>query len=116
MMATHHIYQLGELQFDLDGDGVGHVLDGPHQLVVAGEDLVVESLGVRIGLDQSRAVEWSGEEEREEEVTQHHNWRFRPSQWTSLSILFATISFSCSRINLKGMKLYLMFPARIISV
>ena len=48
MTATHHIYKLGELQFDLDSDGVRHVPDRPHQLVVAGQDLVVESLGVRV--------------------------------------------------------------------
>ena len=45
---SYHVNELRELEFNLDGDGVGDVLDGPDQLVVAGEDLVVESLGVRV--------------------------------------------------------------------
>ena len=49
---THHINQLGELQLELDGDGVRDVDDGPHQLVVAGEQVVKQPLGVRITLSQ----------------------------------------------------------------
>ena len=45
---SYHVNELRELEFNLDGDGVGDVLDGPDQLVVPGEDLVVESLGVRV--------------------------------------------------------------------
>ena len=48
IVLSYHIYQLGELELDLDSDRVGDVLDGPDQLVVPGEDLVVESLGVRV--------------------------------------------------------------------
>ena len=49
---SHHINQLGELQLELDGDGVRDVDDGPHQLVVAGEQVVKQPLGVWITLSQ----------------------------------------------------------------
>ena len=48
----HHINQLGELQLELDGDGVRDVDDGPHQLVVAGEQVVKQPLGVWVTLSQ----------------------------------------------------------------
>ena len=48
----HHINQLGELQFELDCDGVRDVDDRPHQLVVAGEQVVKQPLGVWITLSQ----------------------------------------------------------------
>ena len=35
VVFSYHIYKLGELEFDLDSDGVGDVLDGSDQLVVA---------------------------------------------------------------------------------
>ena len=49
---SHHINQLGELQLELDGDGVRDVDDGPHQLVVAGEQVVKQPLGVWVTLSQ----------------------------------------------------------------
>ena len=48
----HHVNQLGELQLELDGDGVRDVDDRPHQLVVAGQQVVKQPLGVRITLSQ----------------------------------------------------------------
>ena len=50
--SPHHVNQLGELQLELDGDGVGDVDDGPDQLVVAGEQVVKQPLGVRVALSQ----------------------------------------------------------------
>ena len=46
VVFSYHIYKLGELEFDLDSDGVGDVLDGSDQLVVARQDLIIESLGI----------------------------------------------------------------------
>ena len=48
----YHINQLGELQLELNGDGVRDVDDGPHQLVVAGEQIVKQPLGVWVTLSQ----------------------------------------------------------------
>ena len=45
---THHINQLGELELELDGDGVRDVHDGPDQLVVGGEQVIKQALGIRI--------------------------------------------------------------------
>ena len=49
---TDHIYQLGEFEFELDGDGVRDVDDGADQLVVAGQQVVKQSLGVRVPICQ----------------------------------------------------------------
>ena len=38
--VTHHVDELGELELELDGDGIGDVDDGPDQLVVAGEEII----------------------------------------------------------------------------
>ena len=50
--SPHHVNQLGELQLELDGDGVGDVDNRPNQLVVAGEQVVKQPLGVRVALSQ----------------------------------------------------------------
>ena len=44
----HHINQLGELQLELDGDGVRDVHDGPDELVVGGEQVIKQPLGIRV--------------------------------------------------------------------
>ena len=48
MQNTHHVNQLRQLEFELDGDGVGDVHDGPHQLVVGGQQVVKQPLGVGV--------------------------------------------------------------------
>ena len=47
-MSSHHVNELGELELDLDGDGVRDVLDGSDELVVSRQDLIIQSLGVRV--------------------------------------------------------------------
>ena len=37
-----------QLEFELDGDGVGDVHDGPDQLVVGGQQVVKQPLGVGV--------------------------------------------------------------------
>ena len=44
--VTHHVDELGELELELDGDGVRDVHDGPDQLVVGGEQVIKQPLGV----------------------------------------------------------------------
>ena len=46
--ATHHVDKLGEFELDADGEGVGGVAHRPHQLVVVGQQVVIETLCVRI--------------------------------------------------------------------
>ena len=46
--ATHHINQLGELEFELDCDGVRDIHDWPDQLVVGGEQVIKQPLGIRV--------------------------------------------------------------------
>ena len=48
LVATHHIDQLGELELELDGDGVRDVHDGPDELVVGGEQVIKQPLGIRV--------------------------------------------------------------------
>ncbi len=43
------VHQLGELQPQLDRQLVGQVGDGPDQAVVVAQEVVVQTLGVRIG-------------------------------------------------------------------
>ena len=45
---THHVNKLGQFELQPDRNGLRDVDDWPDQLVVPGEDLVVESLGVRV--------------------------------------------------------------------
>ena len=46
--CTHHINQLGELELELDGDSVGDVHDGSDELVVGGEQVIKQALGIRV--------------------------------------------------------------------
>ena len=46
--CTYHGYQLGELQLEVDGDSLTDVGHGSHQLVVVGQQVVIQSLGVRV--------------------------------------------------------------------
>ena len=46
MLHTHHINQLGELELELDGDSVGDVHDGSDELVVGGEQVIKQALGI----------------------------------------------------------------------
>ena len=52
MPHTHHINKLGELELELDGDGVGDVHDGPDELVVGGEQVIKQPLGIRVSRGQ----------------------------------------------------------------
>lgn len=45
---TYDIDELAEFEFDADAEHVGGVDDGPHELVVVGEQVVVEPLGVGV--------------------------------------------------------------------
>jgi hypothetical protein len=47
-MQAHHVYQLGKFEFDADPEDVRGVDHRPHQLVVVGEEVVVEAFGIRI--------------------------------------------------------------------
>ena len=49
MRKTYHIYQLREFEFDEDLEDVCRVHHWPHQLVVVGEKVIVESRGVGVG-------------------------------------------------------------------
>ena len=46
--VTHHGYQLGELELELNRHHLRHVGHGPHQLVVVGQEVIVEALGVGV--------------------------------------------------------------------
>jgi hypothetical protein len=43
---AYHINELRELELEPDGDGLRHVDHRPHQLVVVGQEVVVEPLGI----------------------------------------------------------------------
>ena len=45
---THHVNQLRQFEFELDGDGVRDVHDGSDQLVVGGQQVVKQPLGVGV--------------------------------------------------------------------
>lgn len=45
---TYDIDELAELELDADAEHVGRVDDGAHQLVVVGQQVVVEALGVGV--------------------------------------------------------------------
>ena len=45
---THHVNQLRQLEFELDGDCVRDVHDGSDQLVVGGQQVVKQPLGVGV--------------------------------------------------------------------
>ena len=45
---TYHIYELGKLKFDAHCERIRGVDDRPDQLVVVGEQVVVQTLGVRV--------------------------------------------------------------------
>ena len=45
---THHGYELGELELEVDGDCLGDVGHGPDQLVVVAQQVVIQPLGVRV--------------------------------------------------------------------
>jgi hypothetical protein len=45
---THHVYELRQLELDLDGEGVAYVDNGTHQLVVIAEQVVVQTLSVGV--------------------------------------------------------------------
>ena len=45
---TYHGYELGELQLKFDCDNFRHIWDRPHQFVVIGKEVIVQSLGVWI--------------------------------------------------------------------
>lgn len=45
---TYDVDQLTEFEFDADSQHVGGVDDGPHELVVVGEEVIVEALGVGV--------------------------------------------------------------------
>lgn len=45
---TYDIDELTQFEFDADAQHVGGVDDRPHQLVVVGEEVVVEALGVGV--------------------------------------------------------------------
>ena len=45
---THHVDELRELELELDGDGVRDIHDGSDQLVVRGEQVVKQPLGVGV--------------------------------------------------------------------
>ena len=47
-ISTHHGYQLGELELEVDSDSLGDVGHWPDQLVVVGEEVIVKPLGVRV--------------------------------------------------------------------
>ena len=47
-LLTHHGNQLGELELEVDSDGLGDVGHGPHQLVVVGEEVIIEPLGIGV--------------------------------------------------------------------
>ena len=47
-ITTHHVDELRELELEPDGHRLRDVDDGPHQLVVVGEEVVVEPLGVGV--------------------------------------------------------------------
>ena len=44
----YHVNQLREFELDFDGEGVTDVGNGPHELVVVGQQVVVEALGVGV--------------------------------------------------------------------
>ena len=45
---TYHGDELGKLQLKFDGDNLRDIGDWPHQFVVIGKEVIVQSLGVRI--------------------------------------------------------------------
>ena len=45
-----NVYQLGEFEPELDGEGLGEVWDRPDQPVVVVEQVVIQPLGVRVSL------------------------------------------------------------------
>ena len=57
---SHHVDELGELELDLDGNRVGNVLDGPDKLVVARQDLIIQSLGVWVTINRLWNKQLSG--------------------------------------------------------
>lgn len=46
--CTHHVDELRQLELDADPEDIRGVDDRSHQLVVVGEQVVVETLGVRV--------------------------------------------------------------------
>ena len=47
-MNSYHSYELRQLELEMNGDGLRDVGDGSDQLVVVGQEVVVESLCIRI--------------------------------------------------------------------
>ncbi|GBP52872.1 hypothetical protein EVAR_39036_1 [Eumeta japonica] len=45
---TYYVDELAEFELDADPEHVGRVDDGPHQLVVVAEEVVIEALGVGV--------------------------------------------------------------------
>ena len=74
--ATHHINQLWELELELDGDGVRDVHDGSDELVVGGEQVIKQPLGIRV----TRGVHWN---------TQRFSsqWRYERLSWGHQGLL-----------------------------
>ena len=46
----YHVYQLGELEPQLDCEGLGEVGDRSDEAVVVMEEVVIQPLGVRVAL------------------------------------------------------------------
>lgn len=45
---TYDVDELTEFEFDADSEHVGGVDDGAHELVIVGEQVIVETLGVGV--------------------------------------------------------------------
>ena len=52
-VKAYHVNKLREFEFELHCDGIGDVDDGSDQLVVAGEEVIEQPLGVGVTLGQS---------------------------------------------------------------
>lgn len=51
---TYQVDELGESELHPDGDLVGVILDGSDEAIVGGEEIIVESLGVWVGMARGR--------------------------------------------------------------
>lgn len=47
---TYHIDELRELKAELDGESVRVVADRPDEAVIGAKEVVIEALGIRVGL------------------------------------------------------------------
>ena len=94
---SYHVNELRELEFNLDGDGVGDVLDGPDQLVVAGQDLVIQPLGVRVTPHHDWPLGAGEEDQKERDYELSHHFPFAAQ---ALDVLLSSIQFNLKRLSL----------------